>query len=158
MMTDGFKGEQYIDRFKKGLGFIGMKPYFYGEFVVFNPNQIKSATDNVGTFSNAKDDIRMFIGKKARTQFEQQLMKARPDMSDAEIKSTLDFLHSLEDNKENTAYIKTAIRWIANKSLTLPQDHEKAYQAFDLARKKHLDLQKYNTLGELITAPEMQPK
>lgn len=75
-----------------------------------------------------------------------------------EIDSILDFLHSLEDNKENSVYISTAIRWIINKSITLPEDHEKAYQAFALARKKHLDLQKYNTLGELITAPEMQPK
>ena len=30
------------------------------------------------------------------------------------IKHTLDFLHSLEDNKENNAYIKTAIRWVMN--------------------------------------------
>lgn len=29
------------------------------EFVVFNPNQIKSATDNVGTFSNDEDNIYM---------------------------------------------------------------------------------------------------
>lgn len=99
-----------------------------------------------------------FIGKKARTLFEQSLRKARPDMSDAEIQSTLDFLHSLEDNKENTAYIKTAIRWVANRSITLPQDNTKARQAFDLARKKRIDLQKYNTLGELIASPEMQPK
>lgn len=164
------------------------------------------------------DGVQEFIGRKARTQFEQQLMKARPDLAtpayninginfvkdpfsddhipsrmDAataqklqkegiikegvfsqwaltdegkaksqithpELDSVLDFLHSLEDNKENTAYIKTAIRWIANRSLTLPQDHTKAYQAFELARKKHIDLQKYNTLGELIAAPEMQPK
>lgn len=75
-----------------------------------------------------------------------------------EIDSILDFLHSLEDDKENSVYISTAIRWIVNRSITLPQDHEKAYQAFALARKKHLDLQKYNTLGELIAAPEMQPK
>lgn len=160
----------------------------------------------------------LFIGKKARTQFEQQLIKARPDLAteyyklpgteglltkwgtavvwrnpnDADmnnlvkegylkensdgilditekgkaaativrpdIDEVLDFLHSLEDNKENTAYIKTAIRWIANRSITLPQDQTKAYQAFELARKKHIDLQKYNTLGELIAAPEMQPK
>jgi hypothetical protein len=30
----------------------------YSEYVVFNPNQIKSATDNVGTFSRTNDDIR----------------------------------------------------------------------------------------------------
>jgi hypothetical protein len=104
------------------------------------------------------NSLQEFIGKKTRTQFEQSLKKARPDMSEAEIKSTLDFLHSLEDNKENTAYIKTAIRWVANRSLTLPQDHTKAYQIFELARKKHIDLQKYNTIGELIASPEMQPK
>jgi predicted transcriptional regulator len=57
-----------------------------------------------------------------------------------EIDSILDFLHSLEDDKENSVYISTAIRWIVNRSITLPQDHEKAYQAFALARKKHLDL------------------
>lgn len=161
----------------------------------------------------------LFIGKKSRDKFKQQLIKARPDLaipgysidgvdfvkgvlSDEqipvgyidpatgiklkkegiieegtysqwrltekgkakaeagypEIDAILDFLHSLEDNKENTAYIKTAIRWIANRSLTLPEDHTKAYQAFELARKKHLDLQKYPTLGALITSSEMQPK
>ena len=103
-------------------------------------------------------DLSFFIGKKARDKFEQSLRKQRPDMSDAEIESTLDFLHSLADDKENTAYIKTAVRWVANRSITLPQDNTKARQAFDLARKKHIDLQKYNTLGELINAPEMQPK
>lgn len=161
----------------------------------------------------------LFIGKKSRDKFKQQLIKARPDLaipgysingvdfvkgvlSDEqipvgyidhatgiklkkegiieegtysqwrltekgkakaeagypEIDAILDFLHSLEDNKENTAYIKTAIRWIVNRSLTLPDDHTKAYQAFELARKKHLDLQKYPTLGALITSSEMQPK
>jgi len=125
------------------------------DYIIFTPNQIKSATDNIGTFSTENDDIQMFIGKRARSRFEQQLRKARPDMSDDEIKSTLDFLHSLEDSKENSVYIKTAIRWIANRSLTLPQDHEKAYQVFELARKRHIDIQKYRTVGELIVSPEM---
>lgn len=102
--------------------------------------------------------LQKFIGRKARTKFEQQLLRARPDMTNAEIKATLDFLHSLEDNKENTAYIKTAVRWIANCSITLPQDNTKARQAFDLARKKHIDLQKYDTLGDLIASDEMKPK
>ena len=30
-------------------------------YIVFNPNQIKSATDNVGTFSNNSNDIRFSI-------------------------------------------------------------------------------------------------
>ena len=32
--------------------------FSYGEFVIFDPNQIKSAIDNVGTFSTANDNIR----------------------------------------------------------------------------------------------------
>ena len=28
------------------------------EYIAFNPNQIKSATDNIGTFSRINDDIR----------------------------------------------------------------------------------------------------
>ena len=159
----------------------------------------------------------MFIGKKARAQFEQQLRKSRPDLATPEymlngisfikdpfsddfiptrlniataldlqkkglieeahyhnykltekgkklaevndgIKHTLDFLHSLEDNKENNAYIKTAIRWVMNSSLTLPEDNTKARQAFDEARKRHIDIQKYPTLGDLIASDEMKPK
>ena len=160
MITDYGTGNEY-DTLPKEYdgGMVYHKTFGYYELLTTrNSNQIKSATDNNGMFSTENDDIQMFIGNKARARFEQSLRKARPDMSDSEIKSTLDFLHSLEDNKENTAYIKTAIRWIANRSITLPQDNTKARQAFDLARKKHLDLQKYNTLGELITSPEMQPK
>lgn len=100
----------------------------------------------------------MFIGKKARANFEQTLRNQRPDMSNEEIKSTLDFLHSLEDNKENTAYIKAAIKWVANRSITLPQDNTKAKQVFSEARKRHIDVMKYNTLGELIASDEMKPK
>lgn len=128
------------------------------EYVVVHSNQVKSATSNNGNFSLTNNDIQAFIGKKARTQFEESLRKARPDMSDAEIEATLDFLHSLEDNKENTAYIKAAIRWVANRSIILPQDNEKARQVFDEARKKNIDIQKYKTLGDLIASPEMKPK
>ena len=177
--------------------------------------------DNMKTFfeNRSNEFVQEFIGKRARAKFEEQLIKARPDLATPEyivdgisfikdpfstddfisskldiittrrlqekgiikegifsewmltdkgkemaqisypgINDVLNFLHSLEDNNENTVYIKTAIRWIANRSLNLPQDHTKAYQAFELARKKHLDLQKYSTLEELITSPEMQPK
>lgn len=107
----------------------------------------------------AKDAQAQFhIGKKARTEFENKLHKARPDMSDAEIKATLDFLHELADNKENNAFVKAAVTWVANKSITLPEDYEKVRQVFDVARKKNIDVQKYKTFGELMSAPEMQKK
>lgn len=116
----------------------------------------ENGLDNVQQGANRL--YQMFIGKKARANFEQTLRNQRPDMSNEEIKSTLDFLHSLEDNKENTAYIKAAIKWVANRSITLPQDNTKAKQVFSEARKRHIDVMKYNTLGELITSDEMKPK
>lgn len=116
----------------------------------------ENGLDNVQQGANRL--YQMFIGKKARANFEQALRNQRPDMSNEEIKSTLDFLHSLEDNKENTAYIKAAIKWVANRSITLPQDNTKAKQVFSEARKKHIDVMKYNTLGELIASDEMKPK
>ena len=128
------------------------------DIVTVKSNQIKSATDNIGTFSRENDDIRYFIGKKARTKFEQQLHKMRPDMSDAEIQATLNLLHLLKDEKENNAYIKDAVRWIANKSLNIRRDQLKARQAFDEARKRRIDTSKFKTLGDLIASPEMQPK
>ena len=100
----------------------------------------------------------LFIGKKARTQFEQQLQKARPDMSDKEIEATLNLLHLMKDNKENTAYIKDVVRWIANKGMDILIDQEKAMQAFKEARKRHIDTGKFRTLNDLITSPEMAPK
>lgn len=184
-------------------------------YAVRKPNQIKSATDNVGTFSTENDDIQAFIGKRARAKFEEQLIKARPDLavyvvegiiftkdrfsddfianildtatsrrlqkegiiretmipgegiltdkgkeiaqvSYQKINAALDFLHELEDNKENTVFIKTAIRWMINGSVTLPQDYTKMRQVFDTARKRRIDIQKYRTLGDLIASDEMK--
>lgn len=54
--SDGIIGNDVIDLDLNGE-IIG--PISSGvEFVVFNPNQIKSATDNIGTFSEVNDDIR----------------------------------------------------------------------------------------------------
>lgn len=57
------------ERFTKGLideGYDGV--YFdanlNGEWVAFNPNQIKSATDNDGSFSEENDDIRFSISNQ----------------------------------------------------------------------------------------------
>ena len=131
------------------------------EYVIIDADyrlsQEESEIDNSIT-STQSSPIQFQIGKKARTEFENKLRKARPDMSDAEIKATLDFLHELADEKENNAYIKAAVTWVANKSITLPEDYEKTRQIFDVARKKNVDIQKYKTFGELMAAPEMQKK
>lgn len=44
--------------FRKDDAYLALNHDFIGEIVVRDPNQIKSATDNVGTYSAANDDIR----------------------------------------------------------------------------------------------------
>jgi len=98
--------------------------------------------------------IQAFIGKKARLTYRDILRKHRPEMTNLQIEQALDFLHSLEDNKENTAFIKVAVKWIANTSMRLPQDLTIARQLFDIARKNHIDLSKFKTMGEVIQSDE----
>ena len=53
----------------KEKGYDGVIYNYGSEIVAFKPNQIKSATDNVGTFDSANDDIR-FSYNETRTQEE----------------------------------------------------------------------------------------
>lgn len=102
--------------------------------------------------------LSFFIGKNARERYRNGIKKSRPDLSDKEVEAALDFLHFLEDNKENTAFIKTAVHWIINGSITLPRDNEVANRIFKEARDRHVDIQKYPTMSKLLQSAEMQPK
>jgi hypothetical protein len=63
-MVDEDVATKYKEQLQKADGVIHNGPaYFRGgqeifEFVVSQPNQIKSATDNVGTYSTTNNDIR----------------------------------------------------------------------------------------------------
>ena|GEM_PF-2244612 len=85
------------------------------QYVVFDSNQIKSATGNVGTFSEKTDDIRFYIGKKKRGEYEARLKKA--GYSNEDIAKQLDFLHGLEQNKEQDKVVKVAVDWLAKKGI-----------------------------------------
>jgi len=84
-------------------------------YIVKTPNQIKSATGNVGTFSEKTDDIRFYIGKKKRGEYEARLKKA--GYSNEDIATQLDFLHGLEQNKEQDKVVKVAVDWLAKKGI-----------------------------------------
>ena len=60
--ADGFISYKVIDDYKNPTLHTDAEIEKFGEeqYVVFNPNQIKSATDNIGTFSRENDDIRYF--------------------------------------------------------------------------------------------------
>ncbi len=62
------------------------------EIIVFNPNQIKSATDNNGDFSTTNDDIQAAWGKKeGRRNFYDK------DLLPSEVKSIQDYIETLPD-------------------------------------------------------------
>lgn len=42
----------------KNRGYDGLIDNLYGQYAVFNSEQIKSATDNIGTFDGGNEDIR----------------------------------------------------------------------------------------------------
>ena len=69
------RAETFVKELKKNK-FDGI--IYEDEIIVFNSNQIKSATDNVGTFSNNSNDIRFSIssgGGKELTEEERQEIK-----------------------------------------------------------------------------------
>lgn len=67
-------------------------------YVAFNPNQIKSATDNIGTFSGESDDIRY---RKVRKVF-------NSDLSRGEVRAIQKYIESLDENTDtsNGLYFK----------------------------------------------------
>lgn len=78
------KYENYPDRnarkeiFKKSLTYLGQGFDNWGqEYVVFSPNQIKSATDNIGTFSNRNNSINYHIDYWQRRRRHEKMLKSR---------------------------------------------------------------------------------
>jgi hypothetical protein len=52
---------EFEDKFNNGDGIVGYDAGFYGKQLVYvtkNPSQIKSATENIGTFDSGSNDIR----------------------------------------------------------------------------------------------------
>jgi len=58
----------------------GSKEFDYNQYAVFSPNQIKSATDNVGTFDANNDDIRFRVENKESRQRADELMDNADDL------------------------------------------------------------------------------
>lgn len=78
---------------------------YAGFFAVSNPNQIKSATDNIGTFDEAEDDIRFrFIGRKGA----ESLDKAEEATTRLD---NLNVAREMENADKDTKAIKLATGW-----------------------------------------------
>jgi len=66
-------------------------------------------------FNDRTDDIRFYIGNKKRADYEARLAKA--GYTPEEIAKQLDFLHSLEQSKDNDKLIKVALAWLGKKGI-----------------------------------------
>lgn len=62
------KAVAYVDNAIRKAGYDGVWDHDSGEMFVFEPTQIKSATDNVGTFDADNPDIRYSISDQRETQ------------------------------------------------------------------------------------------
>ena len=89
----GYDG--WIGDFENGKG--------WGEISAFNPNQIKSATDNIGTFDKGNNDIRyQFIGEQEAERREREIDEALEDLDVEERKVKKGILKWLNDSVVTT--------------------------------------------------------
>lgn len=102
---------------------------------------------------------RFYIGKRARAEYEALLNKKQPNMSSEWKTEALDYLHSLEDTKENNKTVKVAVKWLSDGTIRLPQDIEKVNRAIKTAERAKIDPMGYSNPMELLeTYSEYQPK
>lgn len=115
-------------------------------------NNIDKAIEKVENFENPpiKNDVEYHIGAKARLTYEQQILKNNPNISEEHLQESLDFLHSLEDSKENTKAIKIAVKWLANDTIRLPFAMDNVRKAIALADKHKIDPMKFKSPMDII--------
>lgn len=113
---------------------------------------LNSVANIIKNFENPKinDDINFHIGAKARLTYEQQIRKKNPNISEEHLQESLDFLHSLEDNKENTKAIKVAVKWLGTDAIRLPFAMENVRTAIELAEKHKIDPMQFKSPMDII--------
>ncbi|MCC8176185.1 MAG: hypothetical protein LIO91_07105, partial [Bacteroidales bacterium] len=94
----------------------------------------------------------LFIGKRARAEYERLLEKKRPDMPKELRQDALDYLHSLEDTKENNRKVKIAVKWLGSSDVTLPNDAALIDRAIALADRAKVDPMSYDSPREVLSA------
>ena len=141
----------------EGEGYDGV--YYNGdlrqEMVVFYPNQIKSATDNVGTYDAGNPDIRYSIGNKRKEQMRQRLNTKLAGATEEQVERTIAEIEKLGEQSKaggDPKVEKAALHWAERGTIILPEDGEKVLQAVKVATAKGVDFAQYNSPMELINA------
>ena len=97
-----------------------------------------------------KEGSRFMIGKQARAKYEDIIRKKNPNITQEDLKTSLDFLHSLEDNKENAKAIKVAVKWLADDTIRLPYAIDNVRKAIAVAEKNKVDPTQYSSPMDII--------
>lgn len=90
------------------------------------------------------------IGKNAREEYETLIRNKNKNITDEELQKSLDFLDSLEDNKENTKAIKIAVKWLSTDAIRLPFAIDNVRNAIELAAKNKVDPMQFKSPIEII--------
>ena len=121
--------------------------------IVFSPSQIKSATDNTGTFSSGNADIRFRIGESRKRQMRQQLTSKLTNASAEQIESTIAEIEKLGEQSRqggDSKVEKAATHWAVKGTVILPEDNGKILQAMGIVNAKKLDFMKYDSPMEIV--------
>lgn len=90
-----------IREYLQEKGYDGLIDNLYGQYAVFSPNQIKSATDNIGTFDGNNPDIRYSVKESvfSSKQIAKDLIqKNNSDVKANDVRGDIENIHSLIKN------------------------------------------------------------
>jgi hypothetical protein len=90
-----------------------------------------------------------YINPKKVEALKQQVRK-NSFVYDFEINEAFEFLQNLENNPDLNQYVEQCIKWLKNDTIKLPRDNEKVLEAFQEARRLHIDTQKFKSPIDLL--------
>lgn len=92
------------------------------------------------------------INPKRIPELKEQIAKKNPYLYEYQINDAIKFLQELENDKENNAYVECCLNWLKRGAIELPRDNDKIRDAFNIARRHNLDVQKFKSPVDLIVA------
>ena len=136
----GLSDEEYNELIDKGLS----SDSYLVTGSVAKPNQLKSATDNEGTFSASNPDIRFHISRRNGETIDRLLDKG--GLFDEKGKAAF---RTYVENEEPSAQLAMA-KWAGNGSIRLPEDRPTVDEALKICRKDKLDAMRYDSPGAIV--------
>ncbi|MBR1602881.1 MAG: hypothetical protein IJ667_05525, partial [Synergistaceae bacterium] len=122
-------------------------------FVAFNPNQIKSATDNVGTFDPNNPNIFYQIGQRRKADMDKALQANRTDLTAEQRADVISEIEKLGEQVKaggNSKVEKAATHWVLGGHIILPEDNYKILDAIKICEQQHIDPMSFSDPNEIL--------